>query len=308
MNILQLTDIHIGGEYDGKFKCKLNFLATLHSALKDSLHPVDLIVITGDLADNNYLLNYMFVRKSLERTGKPYIVIPGNHDDPAIMRDVFDHNTLPECGYMVRDGILYWDNAGNDAMPPETDDYHTVFCHYPVGYVPHKFMESYAHPNSVKWVDILNDKKVFCGHFHFSYTAEHCVVTAATQCQLDPESSECKPMSPYGRGLPGYSMVFVTAEGRTIDSMFRYVIPSSAMLLLAGSDYDMAVSYLSKLVNGGIRELVDVYLYADEGLPLQLEELSELRDACAKVLDLCKKLQDGIRSHNYGPPICDEHT
>ena len=94
LEIAQVTDIHIGGEYDGKYAVRDNFEKVIKAIPKD----VNMVVITGDVADNNYEENYKYVRDFLDDNlnGIDYVVLGGNHDDMTILRDVFRDNSFDE--------------------------------------------------------------------------------------------------------------------------------------------------------------------------------------------------------------------
>lgn len=49
----------------------------------------DLVVVTGDLADCADLGSYRLIKGRLESLSRPVYVLPGNHDDPVQMRQVF---------------------------------------------------------------------------------------------------------------------------------------------------------------------------------------------------------------------------
>ena len=181
MNILQISDVHIGGEYDGKFKCKGNFIHTLVSAIQRTEHPYvenyDRIVITGDLADKDYEENYEWIRNILDLYGDgiPYFVIPGNHDNPDMMRKVFGDHTLPAGQDVLFDdeNKIAYINSRVDATPLEDISFEghavkIVFAHHPFFTdVPHVFMKKWNHPDEQKNYRILKERGVkylFCGH------------------------------------------------------------------------------------------------------------------------------------------------
>ena len=51
---------------------------------------VDAILATGDLVQDETRAGYELFRAALAPLNVPVLAIPGNHDDPAIMRDVLD--------------------------------------------------------------------------------------------------------------------------------------------------------------------------------------------------------------------------
>jgi hypothetical protein len=79
--VLQISDIHLNGEYNGKFDVKGHFERILKAT---RLETFSAVALTGDLADNGYYddYNYIFTR-IIETFGEdtPILVIPGNHDN-----------------------------------------------------------------------------------------------------------------------------------------------------------------------------------------------------------------------------------
>lgn len=81
MSILQITDIHINGEYDGQFDVRGHFEQILEA---NKAHEFDAIALTGDLADNGTVEEYVEIFRQIEHTfGEeiPILAIPGNHDN-----------------------------------------------------------------------------------------------------------------------------------------------------------------------------------------------------------------------------------
>lgn len=63
----------------------------------------DAVLITGDLADTGRAEEYAELRKMLAPLSMPVYVIPGNHDDRALLRAAFsDHAYLPRDGRFVQ--------------------------------------------------------------------------------------------------------------------------------------------------------------------------------------------------------------
>ncbi|SFV30236.1 Calcineurin-like phosphoesterase [Devosia crocina] len=82
MIIAQLSDIHANGSSE-----RLERL----DAVVDWLMPMqpDILIVSGDLAEDDFSQSYRAVQKRLEGFGCPYFVVPGNVDNHAEMRDVF---------------------------------------------------------------------------------------------------------------------------------------------------------------------------------------------------------------------------
>ncbi len=89
MRIVQLSDLHLrpGLLYSGidpwaAWQAALDRVAGLSP-------PADLLLLTGDLADDAAPATYRRLVESLRAAGYPHAVLPGNHDDPAALRAAF---------------------------------------------------------------------------------------------------------------------------------------------------------------------------------------------------------------------------
>ncbi len=96
MLIAQMSDLHIlkeGCVYGG-------LIDPSHSVRQaitrlTSMYPkVAALLITGDLTESGKRSEYMYLRTLLGNCGEiPVFLVPGNHDDPGLLREVFhDHN------------------------------------------------------------------------------------------------------------------------------------------------------------------------------------------------------------------------
>lgn len=90
--IVQVTDLHLGTSTEHVLH-GVNTAQSLDrvlDAIQDSGINPDLFLLTGDLVDQPNVQAYTEVARHFERVGAPCYVIPGNHDDPAMMRSVLD--------------------------------------------------------------------------------------------------------------------------------------------------------------------------------------------------------------------------
>lgn len=126
MRIYQISDIHIGGDYNGRFKVKENFEKVI-SNIKKTFNKLegDQLIVTGDLVDcdrENYkevqslsyddimlatngenkkakaiinkndeeIANYHYINDKLKCFGSNKVkVICGNHDNPELLANIF---------------------------------------------------------------------------------------------------------------------------------------------------------------------------------------------------------------------------
>ena len=94
LHVVQITDPHLFADADGELRGvnTAGSLAAVLHAVRRRDWPPDLIVLTGDLAQDESRGAYQRLRHLLEPLDVPVLSLPGNHDDPALM------SGLPACG------------------------------------------------------------------------------------------------------------------------------------------------------------------------------------------------------------------
>jgi len=101
--IAQITDTHIRAE--GKL-CygKLDTFTYLERCVAhiNALSPrPDAVLVTGDITDFACRAAYERAAAAFAQLVMPFYLVPGNHDDPALIRAVFnDHEYLPDAGFV----------------------------------------------------------------------------------------------------------------------------------------------------------------------------------------------------------------
>lgn len=89
LKVIQLTDCHVSADPDASYRGidpRANFCALLPAVR--GWGP-DLVVLTGDLAEDGQPEAYAFLRGQLETLGAPVLTIPGNHDDAEAQAAAF---------------------------------------------------------------------------------------------------------------------------------------------------------------------------------------------------------------------------
>ena len=97
--IAQFSDLHLVGKPGTA--CKgIDTWAQLTKMLASlsSQEPVDGLVLTGDIAHDEKRETYAHLKDMLDTHQLPYWVIPGNHDSPEFIREVFSGRVDPEVG------------------------------------------------------------------------------------------------------------------------------------------------------------------------------------------------------------------
>ena len=126
MLIAQITDLHIAEEGDymrrfvdanAKLAAALAFLAARHRR-------PDVVLATGDLANDGRPAQYGLLRDLLAGCDVPMYLVPGNHDDREAFREAFrDREWLPREGpidYVVDDHPVRL--VGLDTSEPDRHD------------------------------------------------------------------------------------------------------------------------------------------------------------------------------------------
>ena len=88
LRLIQFTDPHLYGSETETLR-GIATLPALKAALSDAQQslawPPDVVLVTGDLVQDDPS-GYVHIRRVFGHLGMPVLCIPGNHDDPAMMR------------------------------------------------------------------------------------------------------------------------------------------------------------------------------------------------------------------------------
>jgi Icc protein len=122
LSVLQITDTHLHAAADSRMRgvtTYATFLAVLEHAQRDRRWPVDAILATGDIVQDESRAGYERFRHALEPLGVPVYSIPGNHDDPKLMGEILTSGAF-HLGGELRKGswsivLLSTFLAGEDA-------------------------------------------------------------------------------------------------------------------------------------------------------------------------------------------------
>jgi Icc protein len=88
LRVLQVTDTHMYSDPAGRL-LGVNTLESFRQVVgcfRDSHWPVDLMLATGDLVHDASPAGYRRLAAALASFGVPVLALPGNHDDPAVMK------------------------------------------------------------------------------------------------------------------------------------------------------------------------------------------------------------------------------
>jgi 3',5'-cyclic-AMP phosphodiesterase len=191
LTILQISDTHLHAAADSRMRgvtTYATFLAVLEHAQRDPRWPVDAILATGDIVQDESRAGYERFRAALEPLGVPVYTIPGNHDDPNLMSEILTSGSF-HLGGELRQGawsivLLSTFLAGEDAGglgPARLSGLRQALAAHPG---QHVLIAMHHHPLPMgsTWLDgvalrdaaafwnlidsSLNVRGVVCGHVH----------------------------------------------------------------------------------------------------------------------------------------------
>jgi 3',5'-cyclic-AMP phosphodiesterase len=218
LKILQVTDLHImQAETDTLLGVNTDYyfrqvLAHAHA----EQGPFDLILVTGDLAQEPCHSSYLRIREHLQRYPAPAVCLPGNHDDYNLMQDVLNAGSvscskqvlLPPWRIVCLNSQKINSPVGqlsptefaflNQSLSSHPQTPTLVAAHHPCIPTGSSWLDTMQITNSTALLDLLDRhlqvKAFTCGHVHQPMAHQHNHVnifsTPATCFQFEPHSNE----------------------------------------------------------------------------------------------------------------------
>jgi Icc protein len=104
LKIVQLSDCHVSAAPNAVYR-GIDPRQTLRSLLPAvQAWAPDLVLLTGDLAEEPSAETYAWLRAKLDPLGVPLLTLPGNHDDPALQTRAFPATALEQPLSELRGG------------------------------------------------------------------------------------------------------------------------------------------------------------------------------------------------------------
>lgn len=121
VRLLHLTDLHLFADADAEIRgvrTRDTFERVL-AAIDARFNEANGLIITGDLTHDEQLETYQFLRERLTRWLPKLRVVPGNHDDRALLRSIFS-DRVASCGERIvfDDDANGWRLIGLDSHVP----------------------------------------------------------------------------------------------------------------------------------------------------------------------------------------------
>jgi 3',5'-cyclic-AMP phosphodiesterase len=101
VKLLQISDTHLHATKDSRMRgvsTYETFMSVLENAQADALWPVDAILVSGDIVQDESRAGYELFKTEMTPLGVPVFCIPGNHDDPKLMDEILNGSPFQFCG------------------------------------------------------------------------------------------------------------------------------------------------------------------------------------------------------------------
>jgi Icc protein len=247
--IVQLTDCHLFSGPHGD-ESGIDTWPRLHAVLQDLRRRTpdfDLLVVTGDTAHDEALATYEAVREALGEWVPRLRIVPGNHDDRALLRRVFPES----CGdagerLTFHAGSAGWQLIGLDSQltgetPGELGDEQLAWLRSRLEAVPDVSTLLFVHHPPIEvgspWLDeiglqdadalgrILHGfpqvRLVACGHVHQEGSGSLSGASVHTTPAVGPQFRPHTGVFEIEPGPPGYRVIELYPDGRWSTGVVR---------------------------------------------------------------------------------------
>lgn len=218
LRVLHLTDPHLFADPDGNLRGTVTFasLSAVLAHYRAGDWHADIVVVTGDLIQDDSAKSYEHFRDLLGGLDLPVYCLPGNHDVRALMRTALREPPFHYCGSIEHGNWLVAcvdscisDQAGgsvsdaelgrlNDAIAA-TDAGNVMVClHHPPVPMGSKWLDTVGLDNGDEFLARISSsgkvRLAIFGHVHQNYEADHAgvriIATPSTCSQFAAHSDE----------------------------------------------------------------------------------------------------------------------
>ncbi len=238
LTIAQITDTHLFADPNSKMlEVNTNLTFTQVVSLLKTISPKpDMILLTGDLTQDETIASYEFLSDLITPVQIPTYFIPGNHDIPELMDQVFDHFPFSSDKSFIRENwhiILlssYTYRSVHGKLSPESltwleqqlynhSDRPTLIAihHHPLP-INSQWMDQINLQNPETLINIIDRhpqvKLLLCGHIHQEWKYEREKVNylgcPSTCVQFQPHS----PIMIIDQQKPGLRLLQLYSDGK----------------------------------------------------------------------------------------------
>jgi Icc protein len=237
IRIVQFTDLHLYGAADGRLR-GIATLPALEAALATARAREaawDALLLTGDLVQDDPA-GYAHVRRLFGDSEVPVYCLPGNHDEPAPMREALAARPFQLCGsarhgewlLVMLDSYQHGMAAGHlsagelarldDTLAANADKHALVTLHHHPTPAGSRWLDTVGLDNGAALFEVLDRhahvRALLWGHVHQAFDGERRGVrllsTPSTCAQFKPGSDTFV----IDQRPPGYRWLELHADGR----------------------------------------------------------------------------------------------
>jgi len=191
LTLLQISDTHLHATTDSRMRgvnTYDTFKAVLAAARQNERWPVDAMLVSGDVVQDESRAGYERFRTELEPLGVPVLCLPGNHDDPKLMDEILSRAPFQFCGTARLEGwslillntFLTGEDAGGlgarriealAAALKENERQHVLVCmhHQPMN-MGSTWLDGVGLRDAQRFIEVIdahsNVRGVLWGHVH----------------------------------------------------------------------------------------------------------------------------------------------
>ncbi|MDF2867498.1 MAG: cpdA [Gammaproteobacteria bacterium] len=246
INILQITDMHLFADIKRDLLGVVtydSFRAVVKHATKTlTKYSPQLIVLSGDLSQDDSEDAYSHLLNTISHFPQPIAWMPGNHDKPKLMEQVFAHSRLTHDKHFILGNwqiILldtHWPNHVSGQLSAKqlhfldntlsnSKQHALIFLHHHVLPLHTDWLDPLNLQNNQAFLAILDKhswvRGVVCGHVHQDSSIERkgipFISTPSTCIQFKPLSRDFALDSQ----MPGYRYLHLEADGSLHTTLYR---------------------------------------------------------------------------------------
>jgi len=242
---LHLTDIHLLDDIHEDIR-GFNTYESLNAVIqkiKDEQTDFEFIVVSGDISQTNNLKSYQLFKNTLQKLDKPVYCIPGNHDNPQLLKTFFPKTPINNITSIEHDNnlILFINTQVKNeqfGQISESNLYEIsqlldakkqlsaiIVLHHPPVATKSEWMDNIGLKNGPDFLASVrqypNLKLILFGHVHqqidASFQHVQLCATPSTCYQFKPGT----PTIEYDKLTAGYRLVKITNDGTIHSSVSR---------------------------------------------------------------------------------------